>query len=50
MAAVALSRLYVGVHYPSDVLFGALDGIAIACGAEAIVEWLGRKKNKDKST
>lgn len=41
---ISLSRLYVGVHYPSDVLFGALDGIAISCGAEAIVERLGKRK------
>ena len=46
---IALSRLYVGVHYPSDVLFGALDGIAIGCGAEAIVERLANRK-KDIST
>jgi len=24
---ISLSRLYVGVHYPSDVLFGALSGV-----------------------
>lgn len=47
---IALSRLYVGVHYPSDVLFGVVDGIAISCGAEAIVEWLGNRKSKKKST
>jgi undecaprenyl-diphosphatase len=29
-AAVAYSRLYVGVHYPLDVLAGALLGIATA--------------------
>ena len=27
---IALSRLYVGVHYPSDVLFGCLSGMLIA--------------------
>lgn len=27
---IALSRLYLGVHYPSDVLFGALSGSLIA--------------------
>lgn len=31
-AAVALSRLYVGVHYPTDVLLGTISGIIIAFG------------------
>lgn len=31
-AAIALSRLYVGVHYPTDVLFGSISGIIIALG------------------
>ena len=35
---ISLSRLYVGVHYPSDVLFGVVSGIAISYGAEVIVE------------
>ena len=29
-AAMALSRLYVGVHYPSDVVAGAMLGAAVA--------------------
>lgn len=29
-AIIALSRLYVGVHYPSDVIFGAILGVLLA--------------------
>ena len=34
---ISLSRLYVGVHYPSDVLFGIISGIVISYVAEWIV-------------
>ena len=44
---IALSRLYVGVHYPSDVLFGVIDGIAISLAAEVIVEWIEKKKERN---
>lgn len=33
---ISLSRLYVGVHYPSDVLFGVISGIVISYMAEAV--------------
>lgn len=37
---IAVSRLYVGVHYPSDVLFGTISGIVISYGAEALAKWI----------
>lgn len=40
---IALSRLYVGVHYPSDVLFGTVSGILISYGAEAVVRRLWKE-------
>lgn len=43
---IALSRLYVGVHYPSDVLFGMVSGILISLVAETIVERIERKRAK----
>lgn len=35
---MALSRLYVGVHYPTDVLVGSLVGLA---GSWMVCRWLG---------
>lgn len=44
--AIALSRLYVGIHYPSDVICGAVIGTLIGL----IVFWLfGEKKYKKKA-
>lgn len=40
---IAMSRLYLGVHYPSDVLFGMLSGIAISYVAEKIVNYRYRE-------
>ena len=34
--SVAVSRVWQGVHYPSDILFGALLGSAVAWGAHAL--------------
>lgn len=43
---ISLSRLYVGVHYPSDVLFGMMDGILISMAAVAVVERVGRRRRR----
>ena len=46
-AAVAVSRVYNGVHYPSDVLAGGILGagyaIALVIAAEAIWNYAGKK-------
>jgi undecaprenyl-diphosphatase len=43
-AAIAYSRVYVGVHYPIDVIAGAAAGTLIAAGVEAVARtWRGRR-------
>ncbi len=44
-ALIAYSRMYLGVHYPSDVLGGAIVGISGVWITVALRKWI-RKRNK----
>ena len=48
-ALIAFSRVYVGVHYPSDVVGGAIIGLIIGSGViiafRLIEEWWIRRRN-----
>jgi membrane-associated phospholipid phosphatase len=51
-ALVALSRVYLGVHYWSDVLVGSLLGVAIGLATVYVVRWIvralrGRARNRE---
>jgi undecaprenyl-diphosphatase len=43
---VCFSRVYVGVHYPSDVLGGALLGTIIALSIIGLYNWLSKRVKK----
>lgn len=48
---ISLSRLYVGVHYPTDILGGLMIGSLCGIAGVAFVKWLYKKfENKKKKT
>lgn len=49
-ALIAFSRLYLYVHYPSDILVGLVVGIVAAFTARAIVNYGGRRLKECKTS
>lgn len=47
-ALIAFSRLYVYVHYPTDVLVGTVLGIAFGLLGVALVNWADRKRRQKR--
>ena len=47
-SAIAYSRLYLGEHYPSDVLAGAIIGVGSAYLSNKAQTWLIRRNSKKK--
>jgi len=44
-AIVAYSRIYVGKHYPLDIISGAIVGVVIALLVLRLLEWVKNRKN-----
>lgn len=47
-SVIAFSRLYLYVHWPSDVLGGALLGIVLGFAAEKLVRCLEKRKSPER--
>lgn len=47
-AMVALSRLYVGVHYPTDIIGGCIIGFICSVLAYHVVKWAMKKIGEKK--
>lgn len=48
---IALSRLYLGVHYPTDILGGMVIGTLCGIASVLLVKWIYKKvENKKKKT
>lgn len=48
-ALIAFSRIYLYIHYPTDVLAGLIMGVLLGCAAHfAVQKWLAARANRYK--
>jgi len=45
-AVMTYTRLYLGVHFPGDILFGSLVGVLSGLAGFKLFEWLKMRKNR----
>lgn len=43
--SIGLARIFVGLHYPGDILGGAVDGLLASCVVTVLRRWLHRPTN-----
>ncbi len=48
-ALIAFSRIYVGIHYPTDILGGLVSGIFLGIMGNVIGAWLYKKYGKEET-
>ncbi|MBR1691368.1 MAG: phosphatase PAP2 family protein, partial [Lachnospiraceae bacterium] len=46
-ACIAFSRMYLFVHFPTDVLGGAVTGVVSAVAAFFLMRWFENRKNEN---